>query len=142
MRKTDNHIDRAATGELRPERIQEPEAAVGTTLELRPERIQRGEAFQALTRQQNWMFLKSEVIGTDQIVGYFDSPAPQEVSALARIVLEIAPEHGSRPRFSLKAGTASVTFGETDPLSDVDVAFAHLFDVVLPHADNIFAKQI
>lgn len=149
MQETPNEI--IATGDLRPERIQEPAAlqaetgapapGIDPTAELRPERIQRGEAFQALVNGRNWMYLVDEETDAAKLVGYFDAPSPVEISSFARIVLEIAPEYGSRPELSMKSGAVSVTFGEDEPMTDMDIVFAHLFDTVLPRAESIFHQR-
>jgi hypothetical protein len=142
-----------ATGELRPERIQDPAAlqaatcppavAIDVAFELRPERIQRDEAFRALLDQQSWIYLEAEDDAPtgDQIVGRFDAPEAEEIGALARIVLEFGPEHGSRPALTLKPGSLTVAFGQDEPLTDVDVAFAHVFGAVLPQAEDVFHKR-
>jgi hypothetical protein len=135
-------------GELRPERIQEPAGlqaenrcagAPQPTTGLRPERIQDTAAFRALVGRRNWSFLTAEDAGADRLIGCFGVPRAEEVGALARLVLDVAPDHGSRPVFQMKAGTVTVSFGEDRLMSEVDVAFAHLFDSILPEAFTVSA---
>lgn len=146
----DPHL--TTTGGWRLERIQVPEAlrtevlgpgtGTGPPVVPDPEGIRRSPALQGLLAQGHWIYLPAEVIGSDHLVGYFNPPDVHEVVDLAYLVLEVAPRFGARPRLRLEAGSASVTFGEDDSLNEVDLVFASLFNVALPHVHYTCGKEL
>lgn len=161
-----DHETQSGNGDLRPERIQEPQTATREPFEqqpltrrpfekvflgLRPERIQgqglRPERIQVdaqlatfLAMHDNWQaFAAGELSDGETLVGFFHASGLRACRDVSKLVVETAPDHEVSVQLSLSKDVLAVILEGRGPLSQKDVAYAALVQALVPEPFGIRA---